>query len=240
MKHGVLTGCNEDQEWMLKWWWKNYTKHNAFPVTFCDFGMSPGAKKWCQTKGNILTFDPQSIQLKNASEAQWKNQVSLSTWNRRAIWFAKAFILEQTPYEKTVWTDIDCEILGQIDPLFELAESQDGFAIAYDNKENTQEAKRLKTIDQDVLVLQAGVFSFKINSPVIPAWIKYCLQNLESEISDQSAISHLHAKNSFNLTILSNKYNWLEPEYPTTYPIIKHHTGASQKRKLLAEMEFNG
>ncbi|MCB1109773.1 MAG: hypothetical protein KDK64_02240 [Chlamydiia bacterium] len=240
MDKGVLTGCNAEQEWMLKWWWRNYSKHNDYPVTFCDFGMSPGAKNWCAERGTLLHFDPESLALKKNLSANWAKQVSLSTWNKRALWFSKALILSKAPYEKSIWTDIDCEILKNLSSLFELVESKDGFAIAYDSEENAKLAKSNAFLDKSVPVLQAGVFAFKKNSPVIPAWIDYCLSHLETEASDQTAISHLQAQFSFDITILSNKYNWLTPEYPSPHIVINHHTGASRKRKLLAEMEWNG
>lgn len=235
-----MTGCNADQEWMLKWWWKHYKKHNDYPVTFSDFGMSAGARKWCEERGTLLPFNPQSINLKMETAAAWGDKIGISTWSKRAIWFAKALILEETPYEKTVWTDIDCEILKPLTPLFELAESKDGFAIAYDNEENTRLAKKCRMIEDNVRVLQVGVLAFKKTSPVIPAWIDYCLKNLDSELSEQSALSNLQAKSLFDITILSNKYNWLKPENPSPHTVINHHTGASRKRKLLAEIQFNG
>lgn len=233
-----MTGCNAEQEWMLKWWWKHYSKHNDYPVTFCDFGMSPSAKRWCASKGKVLSFDPTTIPVTNHTHSDWGTKASQSVWNRRAVWFAKALILKNTPYEKTVWTDLDCEVLKSIAPLFELAESKDGFAIAYDNEENAHLARKNKIIDSKTPMLQVGVLAFKKNSPIIPAWIDYCMQNLDTEISEQTALSHLQAKKPFDITILSNKYNWLVPENSSPHTVINHHTGASRKRKLLAEMEF--
>ncbi len=53
---GILTGCDQNQEWMLKWWWENYTACNQFPVTFVDFGMTASAKKWCEKHGTVTSF----------------------------------------------------------------------------------------------------------------------------------------------------------------------------------------
>ena len=51
---GVLTGCDENHEWMLKWWWKHYTSSNTLPVTFLDFGMSKSAQIWCKKRGLVI------------------------------------------------------------------------------------------------------------------------------------------------------------------------------------------
>jgi len=239
MSKGVLTGCNAEQEWMLKWWWENYSKHNDYPVTFCDFGMSLGARKWCEKKGTVLPFDPKSILSEKNDSAPWANKVSISAHNKRSIWFSKALVLSQTPYEKTVWTDIDCKILQDITPLFEMTECKDEFAIAYDSVENIRLAQKENILKNDVQVLQVGVLAFKRTSPVIPAWIDYCLTHLETEISEQTALSHLHAESPFHITILSNKYNWLTPESSSHHIVINHYTGAERKRRLLSEMKFH-
>ena len=239
MEKGILTGCNAEQEWMLKWWWENYSKHNNYPVTFCDFGMTPSAKKWCSKRGKILPFDPQSLPLTQNS-APWSGKLSKSALNRRSLWFSKPLILSKTPYAKTIWTDLDCEILKDLAPLFDMTESKDGFAIAYDSDENTKHARQNQTLKGGVKVLQAGVLAFKKASPVIPAWIDYCLKNLESEASDQTALSHLQAESPFDITILSNKYNWLNPEAPSPHAVIYHHNGTSRKRKLFSEIRFDG
>ncbi|MCB1106973.1 MAG: hypothetical protein KDK76_02635 [Chlamydiia bacterium] len=237
---GVLTGCNQEQEWMLKWWWNHYSKHNDYPVTFCDFGMSLPAKKWCEKRGNVLTYNPQFLLKEKSQKAPWANHIAMNTWNKRHIWFSKAFILEKSPYEKTVWTDLDCEILQNIAPLFEMTACKDGFAIAHDSDENNEKARHINILKEGVQGLQVGVLSFTKGSPVIPAWINYCMKHLDTEISEQTAISHLLHKTPFDITTFSSKYNWLIPENSTSDVVIKHHTGHSRKRKLFIEMKFDG
>jgi len=100
VKKGVLTGCNAEQEWMLKWWWGNYSKQNNYPVTFCDFGMSLGARKWCETKGNVLPFDPKSISTDKNHLAPWSDKVSLSTLNKRSVWFSNPSFSPNPPMKK--------------------------------------------------------------------------------------------------------------------------------------------
>ena len=96
-KHGegILTGCNANHEWMLKWWWSNYKQSNAYPVTFVDFGMSVGAKSWCEQRGAVLSI-PKRIPLippKNAS-----SYASI----KRPIWLSKPEALLRSPYQKTI------------------------------------------------------------------------------------------------------------------------------------------
>lgn len=35
-----LTGCDKNTEWMLQWWYHEYSKYNTTPVIFANFGVS--------------------------------------------------------------------------------------------------------------------------------------------------------------------------------------------------------
>jgi len=32
--------CDKGQQWLLPWWWEQYSAHNSYPVVFVDFGLS--------------------------------------------------------------------------------------------------------------------------------------------------------------------------------------------------------
>ena len=51
---GVIVGSDANHEWLLVWWWENYSRFNSLPVAFVDFGMSPESRKWCQERGLIV------------------------------------------------------------------------------------------------------------------------------------------------------------------------------------------
>lgn len=160
MKKGVMTGCNQTNEKHLQSWFQSYSKHNTFPVTFCDFGMSETARTFCETNGNLLKAT------------------------------GKAFALPLSPYEKTIWTDINCQVNEFLAPLFEMAHVKDGFAISY-SKQNTS---------------QSGVMTFTKNSPAILNWQAWCIKN--KEVPDDETLEFLLKENNFRLTQFSEKYYW--------------------------------
>ena len=53
---GVMVAASKEIEWLLPWWWKNYSYTNFYPVIFVDFGMTVEAKKWCQERGQLIAL----------------------------------------------------------------------------------------------------------------------------------------------------------------------------------------
>lgn len=236
MYNGILTGCNETQEWMLKWWWENYSKHNTLPVTFVDFGMSKSARMWCEKRGNILPI-PQ-YKLQTAKKAPWADKVPGNVWNNRKLWFSKPLAFLQTPYETTLWTDIDCQILKNIEPMFSLAEVPDGFASSYDKAQNEKYFQDHSILKCKVKCYQVGVLVFKRHSKVISNWVKYCYTQNNQEYSEQSALSHILHENNFDITHFSDNYNWFQPDMKNPHAMIVHHTGDFNKRRLMSTINI--
>lgn len=54
---GIIVGCDQGQEWLMSWWWSHYRKHNKYPVTFADFGLSDRARKWCSERGEVMQVE---------------------------------------------------------------------------------------------------------------------------------------------------------------------------------------
>jgi len=97
---GVLTGANEEQEWLLPWWYDNLRKLNDTPVAFADFGLSDKMRAWCSERGRVI------------DTAEVLNQT----------WFRKPFAILASPFRRTLWMDADCEVLGDISGIFPYAD----------------------------------------------------------------------------------------------------------------------
>ena len=238
---GVITGCDERQEWMLKWWWDNYSKQNAFPVTFFDYGMSTSARLWCEKRGHVIPFTlPPSLAINKEDvpiNTKWHDTLSDYIWNRRNVWFTKAFSLLHTPYDKSLWIDLDCEVKKPIDPLFDFCEEGDGFAVTYNVDHADVDWKKRGILLPHEKGYQVGVFSYKRKSPVIDKWLEDCYQNHKQEFTEQSSLSHAIHKGKFQIFIFSNIYNWLEPDLEMPEIAIVHHVGSLLKRKLFSQIK---
>ncbi|MFH0982776.1 MAG: glycosyltransferase [Planctomycetota bacterium] len=93
---GILTACDAAFEWLLPWWYENLRKHNlGVPLAFCDYGLSPQMRAWCEERGVVYHAD---------GPAQ--------------MWFRKVFAMLNTPFRRTLFVEPDCEIQADLRPLF--------------------------------------------------------------------------------------------------------------------------
>jgi hypothetical protein len=97
-----LTGCDKNTEWMVDWWFENYTRHNEadIPLIFANFGITPEARERFEDYFDHI-IDLESHKTKN--------------------WFLKpeAMLKASEVSKKICWIDTDCEILKPIDKIFD-------------------------------------------------------------------------------------------------------------------------
>lgn len=223
---GVIVGTDETQEWMLKWWWDHYSKHNDYPVTFFDMGMSKSARNWCEKRGNILSFSFPEGWIKPKEEvapsdrAFWEKKYHGDLWEGRTEWFAKPFLLLKTPYQRTIWMDLDCEVRRPIAPLFEYADKGEGLSIL---------SFQLKEME----IYNTGVIAFRHGSSIPPKWAEHTRDYNHKHFGDETVLMEMLEKEKLSITPHPLIYNW-----PTIIPqdgntVIRHHAGGYGKSMIL-------
>ncbi len=217
---GVLVGCDADHEWMLKWWWENYSKHNTLPVTFFDFGMSKSAHLWCAKKGTVISLSfpqdklrPISPSVAKACQKEYLEPIL----DKRPLWFVKPLAILKSPYETSLWVDIDCEVRKSIIPLFD-----------------SSAPFRIVRIELKGKTYQnSGVIVAKKGSEILAKWAENALaRNHEFQGDDDLLVATIR-ENPFPISFFSMEYN-----YPTLIPgnenaAIRHHVGTTGKWDLL-------
>jgi hypothetical protein len=229
MSDGVMVGSDRNQEWMLPWWWKHYSKYSFLPVAFADFGMSEKAREWCRNRGQLLSIDTPTdfISSKSAVDKsladQWEKEHQDKVWASREGWLKKPLAMTQTPFERTLWTDLDCEIIGSITPLFQKIHLHSGIAMA---KEVTKEA-----------AYNSGVVIFSRTSHVVQKWAEICLHQNAQHLSDQTAINSLIHKEEIEIAELPAIYNWHVSVGVNIEAVILHWMGAWGKEVIHLAMQ---
>ncbi len=208
IKRGVICGAEKTQEWMLPWWWSRYSEHNSFPVTFFDFGMTDEMKDWCQARGSVIPIDIDTAFVRPRSEIDakmaklWEKHHEWTVWNKRHAWFKKPFAFLHSEYETGLWIDIDCEILGPLEPLFSQTTSRSQIALA---REYTSD--HLPKFDPGAQY-NGGVVVFKHGVEIIPKWAEGCVTLNQRLVGDDAVLSYLINQQRLDVVELPDVYNW--------------------------------
>jgi hypothetical protein len=141
---GVIIGVDDNQAWMLKWWWDKYREHNSLPVLFADFGLTKKHRNWCEERGYLSPL----ITLEGHP------------------WFRKPFGCLATCFQQTIWLDTDVEVRRNVEPLFEYA-ADNSIGITFDRGSPKQWAEALPT---DCRLFNSGVIAYNHGDIVFNKW----------------------------------------------------------------------
>lgn len=203
-----LTGCDENTEWMLDWFINNLRRHkNNSPVIFADFGVSEKMIERIRQEKKFHAV----INMREASETGW---------------FLKPRAMMSSPSKKTVWIDTDCEILDNVENLFDMLEPEKLSMV--EDKPWTQRRQELWH--------NSGVVGF-IDKPVIlHEWCKAV--QMKKEVGDQEVLhSILNPITKLKyIKDLPNEYNVMRVQVDNDNYIgskkIMHWTGQKGKVRI--------
>lgn len=199
MTQGIVVGADDNITWLLPWWWKYYSLHNTYPVTFVDFGLSAEAKAWCEERGNLVALKTDSFvtpqeKIDPNLALEWENFYGKKVWQAREGWFKKPFAMLLSPYDKTIWMDLDCEVMGNVSPLFDFLTEEADISLNFDPGRPG--------------IYNSGVVVFRKGAPLIADWAQACtVQNCHS-IGDDYVVSRLIATEKYRFKTLPQEYNW--------------------------------
>lgn len=204
MSQGVITGTNARYEWMLKLWWHYYSQTNTYPVTFMDFGMSKSARLWCESKGSVLSISlPEGIptpesKIDPLKKREWEVAYK-SPWEARKGWFYKPFALLKTPYEQTLWIDIDTFVIKPLTSLFEIS----GLALPQDQTRVQNPTKLLP----GEISYATSLIRFTKNDPLLKKWAQKVKESTHLFLGDQEILSRLICEDQTPITTLPPIFN---------------------------------
>ena len=212
MTRGVITGCNEKQEWLLKSWWEHYSKSNDFPVTFIDYGLSKSARMWCEKRGPVLDIPPAPVATPDEVAPErikiWNEMATHHDfWPSRPYWFAKPHAILSTPYKETAWIDIDTFVIRSITPLFEACEKT-GIALAPEVEHGIISGKNCGFYKSEEAVYNTGIMSYKKDHPFLKKWVEGALTRSAEFMGDQDLFIRMVHEENVPIEELSPIYNW--------------------------------
>lgn len=197
MQKGILIGSDRHTEWLLPWWWKYYSKYNDFPVGIADFGMTPKMLKWCQKKAQVFSlkhsdFVQRKTTLSKNLAEEWQTNYKGDVWQAREAWFKKPFACLETPFDLTLWLDIDCEVCEPLVTVFD----------------HLEKGTELALVREEAGDYNSGVLLFQKNAPFLKKWAQLCLNHNDKYMGDQNALTDLILQKKIRIKELEAKYNW--------------------------------
>lgn len=240
--NGVLTGCDEKHEWMLKWWWNHYSQSNHHPVTFLDFGMSKSAKIWCEKRGGVIPVTMKESALCRREDLsiniqkQWETIYAPSVWNSRKAWSLKPLGLLKTPYTFSAWIDIDCMVLKSIKPLFNALERDTEMAIAIETRPDNTDTVASRAREKGIPYYNTRVFSFKTASPLILKWAQNMLERNNEFMGDQEALNTIFFDKKYEVKELAPIFNHSFMIGKTPETAILHYSCTRGKHEIFRSL----
>ena len=225
---GVLIGSDLTLEWALPWWWKHYRKHNSHPVAFVDLGLTAEKKRWCKRRGPLIPLRVGDFTEEVAPEKaqEWEEKTGKSFWESRGAWFKKPFACLKSPFDRTLWIDVDCEIRGSIIPLFEYASKSGGLAMAMEQLDFSRSYK----------AYNSGVIAFRQNHPLILQWANTCLSLNTQFRADDDVFAYMLSEKGIEIDEIPPHYNWSRCLEENPHAIIQHWHGCHGKTVIKAQI----
>lgn len=224
MKRGVLVASDRAFEWALCWWFTHYQKHNELPIGFIDLGLSPPMKKWCKKRGIFLPLPVEDFT--ELSTQKFSKEHGIPRGNplieSRSCWFKKPFACLHSPFEETLWLDIDCEVRGSISPLYSYIEKGNGFTIGLDAHD----------FFSPFPYYNSGVIGFRQQHPLLSAWADLCRHHNDLFLGDQDALSYAIYQRGGEVQTFPQKYNWSRKKKGSNKAVIRHWHGPEGKQAI--------
>lgn len=231
---GILIGTDETTEWMLKWWWKNYQIFNHFPIAIADFGMTKGALEFSRSIGMVIY--PQMPRLRKPqrqSLIKWQEVYTGDLETCRPAWLKKPFAFQASPFEISLWIDLDCEILGKLDPLFS---AKTEISLVKEPLRCQNKAFVHQLIPKNCILYNSGVVVFKKNAPILKKYLENVINYSHLFMGDQDILSWTFYQEKYSPGELSPIYNWRPLCGINKHAVILHHTGSHGKQNILRNL----
>jgi len=170
--------------------------------------MTVDALNWCHERGEVikLPVSPKEVAHKESFSPDfvkvWEKNYTDAVWNLRHVWFKKPLACLQSPFQRSIWLDLDCEVLGPLDDLFDLCsnESQIGIMREFAKSHHPR-------FHPDALY-NSGVIVFDHGVPLIEKWACGAIELTDQFCGDDVLISHLNNSMRIPVEEIPEIYNW--------------------------------
>lgn len=195
MSKGIVIGSDDRAAWQIPLWYEAYRDYCTLPVAMADFGLSANNLRLCLDCG-FQVFDA-GVECGRG-------------------YLGKPVAIRKSPFEWTLWLDLDCEIRADVDPIFD--EAPTGFGV----------------IRLDGRYSNVGVVVVRRENDLLAGWTTACLVAAENE-QDEEIFNRLVATGMYEFDVLDHRWNRGGPDPEDIECFIYHYFGPTGKQRLAAK-----
>lgn len=195
-----------------------------------------------QKKGVVLPLNesPNFIatreQVPVSLRKKWEILIQGDIWQYRKKWFLKPLAMMITPFTKTLWLDLDCEVRINLDSLFHFLNNQVKLALVQ------KPPLVFKTIQEKEFfcnenkpVYNSGVIVYHKSSDIIKMFAKRAKTDSHLFFGDEDLLSDILNKTSLHFTCLEEKYNSVRPNIRSYQSALIAHWGGAEGKLHIRE-----
>ena len=205
-----ITGCDENCEWQLPWFLKNYFEFNDTPLIFMNFGCSDKVIPLLESYNVEIVSVPSNV-------TGWFKKP-------RAIWNATELA------EVVCWLDTDCQVMDDISSIFNHFE-QCVIGMVEDRPWTKRRGTNGAWHNSGVVLTNRNV--------VLKDWMEACESDPKQGDQEVLYYSMSPIQRLGKIKSLPHKFNTLRLDYidgvDVKDPLIIHHTGA-KGNQVIKEM----
>lgn len=203
MKRGILIAADGEVEDLIPWWYDRLLEHSTLPVALVDLGMSAKMRAWCKKRMHVVPLNTYtSVSGKTLIDTQlqshWERDYKGPLWKSRTAWFQKPAACLHSPFDFTLWLDLDCEVLGPLDSLFSMLSPHTDLLISLERFHHHKPP-----------VYNSGVMLFRKNAPFLHTWHHRCHTENHRMMGDQDVLTSMIQQSTLVCQELSPLYNWV-------------------------------
>ena len=142
----------------------------------------------------------------------------------------KPLAISQSPFALTLWLDLDCQILGSLEPLFHSLVFGDIGLVREGDSIRQYDAKKGLLLPGEVNY-NSGVVAIRKNAKILQRWVDLAKES--SFLDDQYALARAIFLYKPALVDLPPIYNWPNEYGPSEHVIIRHFDGIHGKIDIL-------
>lgn len=200
--------------------------------------MSQEAVAWCKQRGAVVSLFQKPIALKEVSPeltSKWEARYGKGIWGFREAWFKKPLALLQAPYERNCWLDLDCEVRGDLKPLFDCLKDTVYLAMMPEPEEVQEKDREEGDLLPGEVSYNSGVMVFRGHAQILHQWVEASRLYNGRFLGDQTVLSRQIYLQETAVHILPESFNWLRTKGPNSDALIIHYIQA-WKLELLSQL----